>query len=299
MKHTTITNTPTHPTLRRYMAALEGISSAKTPKGVLAAVKTHRVKSPGPDSLRPRFILVPVKDTVLAKTAYEEVKRMNPRKKNIYYGEPLTDHPNEGMFSIPRWETFRYKGKFSRFKGSEIYADYCSYIRFTSDGRTARLIQSGVEGLLHPAPAGMKWDSDVNGVKLVRLSDGMDYHPTLDDYRAKDFAARVRRAMAQNYLARKASMKAAKDAARHDEVFRRESTTCRVLLEDSRRAGNCIEGTLRFAERSLGLDRSEVLAGRHLIGVPASRLRACAGSDAPRVDAAIRQAWMRETMVSI
>jgi hypothetical protein len=207
----TTTNTYTnHPTLRRYMAALKGISSAKTSKGVLAAVKAHGVKSPGPDSLRPKFLSRTIEDPELAAAALAEVKRHNPRKQNVYAGRAVKKAPEAGKVAVPRWETIYYKGKFKGWKGSEIYADYSSRVRYTSDGRTARLIQSGEMGPIIPAPKGMRWDSDVNGVKLVRLSDGMDYHPTLDDFRASDFAARVRRAIAQNYLARRAAARAAK-----------------------------------------------------------------------------------------
>lgn len=288
-----------HNTLTRYIAALEGISTAKTPKGVLAAVKKYGVKSSGPDTLRPKFLSRTIDDPELAEAAFAEVKKENPRKKNIYFGNPVKKAPKPGKFAIPRWETIHYRGKFKGWKGSKIYADYSSRVRYTSDGRTARLIQSGEMGPVIPAPAGMRWGSDSNGVKLVRISDGMDYHPTLEDYRAKDFASRVRKAMARNYLARHATAKSVKEAARFEKIFGRESGSCIVTLEDSRRAGNCVEGTLRFAERKLKCDRSAILAAKHLFGVRASQLRAHANGDAQRAEAAIRQAWMRETTVCI
>lgn len=73
----------------------------------------------------------------------------------------------------------------------------------------------------------------------------------------------------------------------------------RVTLEDSRRAGNCVEGSLAFAERKLGMSREEIVVAGHLFSVPANRLIAVANGDLPRIEAAIKIAWLRETTVSI
>jgi hypothetical protein len=91
----------------------------------------------------------------------------------------------------------------------------------------------------------------------------------------------------------------AKESARIEAIFARELATVRVTMDDSRRAGNCIEGSLVFAERKLGIDRESVLKSRHLFSVPAPVLLRHSNEDKPRVNAAIRQAWMRETTVCI
>jgi hypothetical protein len=83
------------------------------------------------------------------------------------------------------------------------------------------------------------------------------------------------------------------------EVYQRGIATTRVTLLDSRLAGNCVEGSLAFAERKLGLSREDVIAAGYLLAVPASRLLAVANGDRTAVDRAIRMAWMRETTVSI
>ena len=104
----------------------------------------------------------------------------------------------------------------------------------------------------------------------------------------------------------KAAWQAADDAQRQEKaraqerkVFLRELHNVRVTLEDSRRAGNCIEGSLTFAERKLGIPRAEILGASYLFSVPAKRLLAVANGDRKRVEAAIQIAWQRETMVSI
>ena len=72
-----------------------------------------------------------------------------------------------------------------------------------------------------------------------------------------------------------------------------------VTLEDSRKAGNCIEGTLQFAERKLKIDRKTILDSSYLFMIPAYKLLKVAGADIDRVRNTIRIAWMRETLVSI
>jgi hypothetical protein len=84
-----------------------------------------------------------------------------------------------------------------------------------------------------------------------------------------------------------------------DRVFTRDLRSTRVSLADSRRAGNCVEGALKFAERRLGIGRAEILAGGHLLHVPASRIMAAAGTEAEPARRACYAAWLRETTVSI
>lgn len=68
--------------------------------------------------------------------------------------------------------------------------------------RSTRAVEVGRDWDIR-APRGMTWRWDPGvGPMLVRLTDGMDYHPTADDFRARDFCRRVRRAMAANYSAR-------------------------------------------------------------------------------------------------
>ena len=108
------------------------------------------------------------------------------------------------------------------------------------------------------APAGLVFTHDANGILLRRVSGGMDYHPEDADWTAKDFATRVRKAMAANWAKRREAKRAAKqaaldaaEAARVAAIRECELATTRVTLDDSRRAGNCVEGSLAFAERKL------------------------------------------------
>jgi hypothetical protein len=87
--------------------------------------------------------------------------------------------------------------------------------------------------------------------------------------------------------------------AKVEKIFLRDLPTTRVTLSDSRRAGNCVEGTLRFAETKLGIDRAAAISGGHLLTVPASLVMAKANGQSEHARRACYAAWLRETTVSI
>lgn len=206
-----------------------------------------------------------------------------------------------GIAYQPRWERIRYGGKWLGKTGWMLYWDYQSCIGISRSGRSAVIIRECVLRRRIVAPKGMLFSSDAVGVKLVRQSDKMDYHPTHDDWYARDFAGRCRLAMARNYAARAASRRARRQAEHDMARYQRQTASTWVTLQDSRQAGNCVEGSLAYAEQRLRVPRESVIAGLHLFSVPATTLRATADAngDAPRVEAAIQRAWMRETAVCI
>lgn len=130
---------------------------------------------------------------------------------------------------------------------------------------------------------------------LIRQSDGMDYHPDPKEIRNLDFKSMIEKLQVNCELRKKQE-----DAMERSKVmraaFESNINTTIVLLEDSRRAGNCVEGSLAFAERRLGISREDILNGQHLFGVPASRLLETEDSNARRAAFA---AFERETTVSI
>jgi hypothetical protein len=127
----------------------------------------------------------------------------------------------------------------------------------------------------------------------------MDYHPTPEDWSARNFASRVRKNMAANFVKRLAAKKVERETIRLGKIYERQILSTRVTLEDSRRAGNCVEGSLAFCERRLRLSREDILAGSYLFSVPAKNLIDNANGNLPQVQNAVRVAWMRETTISI
>lgn len=139
---------------------------------------------------------------------------------------------------------------------------------------------------------------DRNGVCFVR-QDGTEYHPTSAEWCDAGLARVV---AAKQKEARQRRIDANKQASlqkRHEAIFAREMSSTRVTLEDSRKAGNCVEGSLSFAQRKLGVDRQTVLGAGYLFSLPATLLLANANGDKRQVEAAVRVAFARETTVSI
>ncbi len=146
------------------------------------------------------------------------------------------------------------------------------------------------------ATKGFRFSSDELGAKLERTNGKSDYHFTSDDVTERGtrwMVAQLRANEVRRRDERKAELRAKREAA----IYAREIGSVRVTLADSRRAGNCVEGSLAYCESKLGISRSEVMAGAHLFSVPASRLLASNGHDG--VARAVRQAWLRETAVQI
>lgn len=146
-----------------------------------------------------------------------------------------------------------------------------------------------IQKRLENPPKGMKWRRDSNGIFAERITDKMDFHIRLSDFARNDLNSYIRKSMARNYSLRLQTRK-------EEKIKNEQLASCRVLLEDSRRAGNCLEGTLVFAEKRLGLNREMILAAPHFIGVNGINLLTTNDS---RARAAVIEAWKRETTVCI
>ncbi len=259
-----------------------------------AAWKKQQEAKPAP--IYPR-VTVTITDSSLAGLARDAARRANGRIKNW-----STPCPTSATVPLGDYDTIDL-GRYSRsckYIHYEYMPSYTSYGIIAVNG-AALLYRRGFEGSIKSrvlrAPSGMRW-AIRNGLCLVRRSDGMDYHPMAADLPSQ-FVARVRRMMAANYTARLNAKREAKRAEKWEKQFQRDLATTRVTLHDSRKAGNCIEGSLRFAERKLGIDRAAILAAGHLFSVPAKRLLAVASGQAEQAMRAVRAAWSRETTVSI
>lgn len=151
------------------------------------------------------------------------------------------------------------------------------------------------EKTVHAVPVGFGLQKAGYNLMLVRDSDGADYHPLPDEMR--DAPATWVPKLEANAI-RRAEIEA-RLASENSDFRAKYSANTMVTLDDSRRAGNCVEGSLQFAERKLKLSRDEVLSARHLFAVPAERLMRVANGDAARVKLAIVRAWERETTITI
>ena len=203
-------------------------------------------------------------------------------------------------------KSWPYKGKFKTWFKVTNEAYITSYAVLSDNMVTIHRALRSDRTLF--APRGTKFAHDQNGLHLIRLSDGMDYHPSSEDLAAKNFAMRVRQGMAENYkrrteIRRQERVEAKNKAERErvEKLIQRDLKNIMVNLNDSRFAGNCIEGSLSFAERKLKVPREEIIQNGHLFTVRADRLLTVANGDGERerVFAAVKAAWRRETTVTI
>lgn len=323
-----------HPTLKRAIKIAEACGSkAQTPKGIkkffaesnffteqrkltlikrpdAEIYKIHKILDCGKknDACKmsrdriPNFRRFPFVDNKASFDSKQKAHKNNPRKKNLFCGEARISGPN----FQEREESFTYRGSYKGYKGSNIYADYQSCICLSKSGKLAVIVTGNIIMRRILAPKGMKFGKDDNGIKLIRISDKMDYHPTYQDLRAKNFATIVREKMAQNYKLRLATRQAEKvqaknkkESERIEKIFKKNLHNTMVTLEDSRKCGNCCEGSLAFCERKLKISREDIINGGYLFTLPAPKILASANGDTARAMAAVRQAWQRETTISI
>jgi len=124
-------------------------------------------------------------------------------------------------------------------------------------------------------PAGYRWQKDRNGIALISTDGKKDYHPDSDDLRHYTKSA-IRTKAVENYRRRQAVM--VEQKRQLSEIKKAEREGAVICVADSKRAGNCVAGTLRFAERH-GLDPRKHYSPSQLLKI--------ANGDAHRVALAV------------
>lgn len=93
------------------------------------------------------------------------------------------------------------------------------------------------------AGRGYFWDADELGVRLVRKSDGADYHIESDDVKSNFVSIRAK--LLENVKLKKL----ARINERESLKLLDDLSLLFVCPRDSQKAGNCLAGTLAFAKR--------------------------------------------------
>ena len=259
-------STQIHPTLARFIArfAIAETSTAKTPKGVLAAIRKHGMP-PLPRSFysaRIKWRKVAIADPDMGGIAWERSRSLYPRKSNWTSTRPVVGDHYDTQF-----DTFRYAGKHSGRTGSNGVPCYPSYLAVARRGAVAQLFQEGKLIVTRYAPKGLQWKIDELGAYLID-SKGLDYHPTVADIKARNFAALVRAGLkAKRDAFRKLDQQARKDKT-IEQTLKNKDRLSRywVTREDSLSGGNCRMGTDRFIDTvnrvlgdGIGAIRADVL----------------------------------------
>lgn len=243
----------------------------------------------------------------LARKTSAAAHNSNSRVKNWICAKAKCVKTSLGAYDTINAGT--YKGKYKGYTIWNYQPVYTSYYRIGPNGKKLIYVHGfdKPEKKIISAPKGMLFIRDENGLMLQRSTDKMDYHLSAEELLRKDFATHVRKMMATNYSSRMslrrneklAKIKAYQDKKRADwleSIFKKDLKTTMVTLNDSRKAGNCVEGSLQFAERRLGIPRQEILNGGHLFFVRAEKL--VKTGDQKAINAA-KIAWQRETTICI
>jgi hypothetical protein len=142
-------------------------------------------------------------------------------------------------------------------------------------------------------PKGCFYAFDSLGFKIVRKSDGLDYHPTIKELSSNNPLTIMRRGLANKYNKNLQIKRQEKISAFKEAIFKKNIHSTLVTLQDSLAVGNCKQGSLEFARQN-GLNIKDVLRCPWIFGLPASKIM-----DDPRAAKAIRRAYERETLVQI
>lgn len=231
----------------------------------------------------------------LITEAEHAARNNNGRIKRWRWASNSFEFKNKGHYIVKNMGRYSSKVTYNKF---DYFPIYTSFIAFNKFGKKI-IYKYGWKGeenkKLIKAPAGMFFTFDDLGAKLVRRSDEMEYHFDWQDLTSNNFATRVRSKMAENYKKRAEQNKINKQNKIFERVFNKEIGSTYVKLEDSRRAGNCVAGALEFAEQKLKLDRNKIINNIYF-AIPAKMLLRTKDN---RAINSVRQAFMRETMVSI
>lgn len=249
-----------------------------------------------------------IENTVLSEKARVAARNSNGRIQNWNSGaKPSSFVKSLGDYRANNEGRYSRSCKYTKYSYDPVYTSYVT-VAFSNNGLIYKRGFAGqMKSSLVKSPKGMAFEIDEDGLLLRRKSDKMDFHINGDTLEKKNFVTYVRKQMAANYKirlrqkkeAKLAEIQAAKDKSRAeflDKIFKADLKTTMVTLHDSRKAGNCIEGSLSFAERKLGIGRQEIIGGGHLFKVRGEKLFATGEN---RAIAAVKQAWARETTVCI
>lgn len=273
-----------HPSLKRIKERLKHTScKAKTIKGMLRWIKRHGL----PEIDKPKhykrykWSYYGIKDQQMAAEAMELAQKSRPRIKN--WERPIATHKEAGI------ETQNY-GRYSsrcRYNRFGYRVKYNSYAKISKTAKVVEFYQNNQLLNRILLKEDLHFCIDQYGI-AVKDIDGMEYHPTAEDFKSKNFIRRIHRQLQINRIKRER-------AKLEEPDFYQFKDKVLVTYKDSRMAGSCHSGTITFIENDLELD-SSLLSN---IYASVSGLTLKQFSENPWVKRAINVAIMRETMVSI
>jgi len=240
-----------------------------------------------------------IHNSILSREARDAARDSNKRIQNWEYSTPSQYKKSLGEYD--RNDAGNYKGNFRKYTCYQNIPRYTSFIEIEGNILKYHCGFIGhMKSKIVKIPKNFKIEKDVIGIKFVRITDNMDYHFTGDHIVMKNFITHVKNEMARNYKKRVELRANKKKDQKNERYFLKDLGTTMVSLDDSRKAGNCIEGSLQFAVNNLGMERETIIQNMHLFSVNGKRLWKIAEKTGEnRAKNAVRAAWNRETLVMI
>jgi hypothetical protein len=211
-------------------------------------------------------------------------RELKPNAKNW-----LNPFPSmEGPFRVQTYNRGRYSGRCS-FTKYEYRSIMPSFIDFQGDKATVLVNKSFFEVVL---PKGFVFDMDREGIHIRRIKrPSSNYHFNSDEI--QDGAKELVKKLVALEKSRAKLNKETQAKKRLQTLLLKNLGNTWVMMEDSRRAGNCVQGTFAFCDNSK-LSRSAVCA-KSLF-----KLKEKVSPDVQkRIERAVMCAFERETTVSI
>ena len=200
-----------------------------------------------------------IQTTVDGKLQEKDRIRLARKFSNESNNIPIVHIDGYDLIVSGGYHWFRWLGRFKSYPGS-----------YQPSTRQINLGKNWGNGIKLPKGCSFYWDS--LGFCVVRNSDKMEYHPTRRECGSLNFVSLVRKGLSDNYKKRLEFSRKNKEMLSYKKLFDRESLSTRVTLHDSIKAGNCIEGSLKFAEKYFGLIRSEIIDGGYLFSISGKKL---------------------------
>jgi len=277
-----------HPTFQRLLNRVQQAgSTATTVRGVLNFIKKNGLVKQVSDTFVPRnkFLSFEIVDPILANEANSISRKENSKIKNWDYTTATIDAINHFTTKTINHGRYSSKCRYIRYSYSPMYHSELKIAK--SSGEYAEFWQGGKLVKKLWAPSGLKFGWDNNG-PLVISKDGTEYHFDHSDLKAKNFAQNLRNKLSKTRLARREIKNSQKAQKLLDKELKRVSIT----IQDSRRSGNCLQGTINYLTQ-MGYDRRFIVSP--LASIPAKEL----DLTIPRIRAAAIAAYQRETLECI
>jgi len=273
------------------------IGKKATLKLALSVREKLKAKENPTPQLKNERLKIAIHNNNLKQVARSSAITANKRIQNWNYGaNPCFSICRKGEYASINEGRYSRSCKFTKYSYDPVYTSYVTI----AHSKNGLVYKRGFFGELKSstikAPKGMLFEIDSNGLLLRRKSDRMDFHLSGEMLERKNFATFVRAEMAKNFRLRLDAKRKEKKEKFLQKLFLRDLKTTMVTLNDSRKAGNCVEGSLQFAERRLKIPRQEILNGGYLYYICAEKLVKTGDERALR---AAKVAWERETAVCI